>query len=147
MYRRKHGQLGVLLVHPGGPFWKNKDAGAWTIPKGELDDHEEPLATAIREFHEETGLTPQPPYIQLPSITQKAGKVVHAWAFEGDCDPALIKSNTYEVQWPPKSGKWITCPEVDRAEFFDLAAAKQRINPAQIALLDALAESRASKAL
>jgi predicted NUDIX family NTP pyrophosphohydrolase len=139
MYRRCHNRLEVLLVHPGGPFFRNKDAGAWTIPKGEPNEGEDLLAVAIREFQEETGLTPQPPYLPLDPIRQKAGKLVHAWAFEGNCDPAAIVSNTFTIPWPPRSGKFRTFPEVDQAEFFDLEAARLKINPAQIALLDQLA--------
>ena len=139
MYRRRNSSLEVLLVHPGGPFFKNKDAGAWTIPKGEPNEDEDLLAVAVREFEEETGLTPQPPYLPLDPVRQKAGKVVHAWAFEGDCDPACIASNTFTIQWPPRSGKFATFPEVDRAGFFDLETARQKMNAAQTAFLDQLA--------
>jgi predicted NUDIX family NTP pyrophosphohydrolase len=138
MHRRRGGGREVLLVHPGGPFWAKKDLGAWTIPKGELAEGEDELTTARREFEEETGLRPEGPFHPLGSVKQKAGKLVHAWAFEGDCDPAAIRSNTVRVQWPPGSGQWRTFPEVDRAEWFDLAEARRRINPAQAALLDAL---------
>lgn len=130
--------LQVLLVHPGGPFWKNKDLGAWSIPKGEVADGEDLLATARREFQEELGLAPTPPFRPLGQIRQKAGKIVHAWAFAGDCDPKECRSNTYRVEWPPKSGKWVAYPEVDRAEFFDLKAAREKINAGQVPLLDAL---------
>jgi predicted NUDIX family NTP pyrophosphohydrolase len=138
MFRRRGRALEVLLVHPGGPFWAKKDLGAWTIPKGELAEGEDELATARREFEEETGLRPEAPMHPLGSVKQKAGKVVHAWAFEGDCDPATLRSNTYRVQWPPGSGQWRTYPEVDRAEWFALAEARERINPAQAALLETL---------
>ena len=138
MYRRRAGALEVLLVHPGGPFWTRKDLGAWTIPKGEPAEGEDEIATARREFQEETGLEPIAPFLPLGSVTQKAGKVVHAWAFEGDCDPAAVRSNTYRVQWPPRSGQWRTFPEVDRAEWFAPDEARRRINPAQAALIDAL---------
>lgn len=138
MYRFRDGKLQVLLVHPGGPFWKNKDDGAWTIPKGEAASSEELLATALREFTEETGLVPRPPYTPLSPVRQRAGKLVHAWAFEGDCDPSAIRSNTFELEWPPHSGKLVEFPEVDRAEFFDLAAARIKINPSQAKLLDEL---------
>lgn len=144
MYRRTTG-LEVLLVHPGGPFFRNKDAGAWTIPKGEIGPDEEPLAAAIREFTEETGLTPMPPFLPLPTIRQKGGKIVQAWAFEGDCDPAAISSNTFEMEWPPRSGKRITVPEIDRAGFFDLETARIKINPAQVEFLDELARIVASQ--
>jgi len=143
MFRRRRPGLEVLLVHPGGPFWKNKDLGAWSIPKGEVEEGEDLLAAAQREFAEELGFAPSGvatgPFIPLSPVKQKSGKVVHAWGFEGDCDPAGCKSNTMRMLWPPKSGKWITIPEVDRAEFFDLATAKGKINPAQAALVDELA--------
>jgi predicted NUDIX family NTP pyrophosphohydrolase len=136
LYRRRGGVLEFLLVHPGGPFWKNKDAGAWTIPKGQLGDNEEPLAAAIREFEEELGFKPTGPFIELMPIKQKGGKIVRAWAVEGDCDPTQIKSNTFTMEWPPKSGKQADFPEIDRAEFFKLGEAKEKINPAQIPLLE-----------
>jgi predicted NUDIX family NTP pyrophosphohydrolase len=138
MFRRREGGLEVLLVHPGGPFWAKKDLGAWTIPKGEVAEGEDALAAARREFEEETGVRPEGPFRPLGAVKQKAGKLVHAWAFEGDCDPAAIRSNTFRVEWPPRSGEWRTFPEVDRAEWFDLAEARRRINPAQVGLLDAL---------
>lgn len=138
LYRLRNGLLEFLLVHPGGPFWKNKDAGAWTIPKGELADNEEPLAAAVREFEEELGFKPTGSFIELAPIKQKGGKIVHAWAVEGDCDPAQIKSNTFTMEWPPKSGKQAEFPEVDRAEFFKLGEAKEKINQAQIPLLEEL---------
>jgi predicted NUDIX family NTP pyrophosphohydrolase len=138
MYRRRSGALQVLLVHPGGPFWTKRDLGAWTIPKGEVAQGEDPLATARREFEEETSLRANGPFLPLGSVTQKAGKVVHAWAFEGDCDPALVESNTFEVEWPPRSGKWRSFPEVDRAEWFSLEDARLKLNAAQTSLLDAL---------
>lgn len=135
---RKAPTLQVLLVHPGGPFWTNKDLGAWSIPKGEVQEGEDLLAAAQREFTEELGFPPTPPFHPLGQIRQKAGKIVHAWAFQGDCDPTQCKSNTYRVEWPPKSGKWASYPEVDRAEFFDLPTAREKINPGQIPFLDAL---------
>jgi len=140
MYRRRAGALQVLLVHPGGPFWAKKDLGAWTIPKGEVAEGEDLLATARREFEEETSLRPDGPFEPLGSITQKAGKVVHAWAFEGDCDPTAVRSNTYKVEWPPRSGQWREFPEVDRAEWFSLADARAKINAAQAELLARLEE-------
>jgi predicted NUDIX family NTP pyrophosphohydrolase len=142
MFRRRGTALEVLLVHPGGPFWAKKDLGAWTIPKGEVAEGEDALATARREFEEETGTRPEGPFRPLGSAKQKGGKTVHAWAFEGDCDPAAIRSNTFRLQWPPGSGEWRTFPEVDRADWFDLGEARRRINPAQAALLDALEETR-----
>jgi predicted NUDIX family NTP pyrophosphohydrolase len=138
LYRIRNGALEFLLVHPGGPFWKNKDAGAWTIPKGEIGNNEELLAAAVREFEEELGFKPSGPFTELTPIKQKAGKVVHAWAFEGDCDPTQIKSNTFTMEWPPKSGKQAEFPEVDHAKFFNLGDAKAKINPAQIPLLEEL---------
>jgi predicted NUDIX family NTP pyrophosphohydrolase len=138
MYRRQGSTLQVLLVHPGGPFWKSKDLGAWSIPKGEVQGDEDLLATAQREFAEELGFAPTPPFQPLGQIRQKAGKIVHAWAFEGDCDPTKCASNTYRVEWPPKSGKWASYPEVDRAEFFDLPTAREKINAGQVPFLDAL---------
>ena len=138
MFRRGEGGLEVLLVHPGGPFWVKKDLGAWTIPTGELEEGEDALATACREFEEETGLTPSGPFHPLGSVKQKAGKVVHAWAFEGDGAAETMRSNTIKVEWPPRSGRWQEIPEVDRAEWFRLDDARTRINPAQVLLLDAL---------
>ena len=138
MYRRRAGRLEVLLAHPGGPYWMNKDAGAWTIPKGLVDENEDLLASAKREFEEETGFRPNGEFVSLGAIKQKAGKVVNAWAFEGDLDPTAIKSNTYQEQWPPKSGQWKTFPEIDRAEFFAVDVARTKINQAQAELLSRL---------
>lgn len=139
MYRFAQDGIEVLLAHPGGPYWRHKDLGAWTIPKGEVGTGEDELAAAQREFREETGVQPHPPYVDLGRIRQRSGKIVRAWAFEGDCDPAAIISNMHEVEWPPRSGKRIQCPEVDRAEFFTIEAARRKILPAQNGLLDALA--------
>ena len=137
MYRLRNGELEFLLAHPGGTFWRNKDNAAWTIPKGEIRADEDPLAAARREFEEETGVKPNAEkFIELTPIKQRSGKVVHAWAFEGDCDPTCIKSNTFEIEWPPKSGRYETCPEIDRAEFFTLQAARKKIMPAQFPLLE-----------
>jgi predicted NUDIX family NTP pyrophosphohydrolase len=138
MYRVRDGELEFLLAHPGGPFWKHRDAGAWTIPKGEIQSGEEPLSAARREFEEEIGLKPQGTFVELKPVTQKGGKIVHAWAFEGECDTTCIRSNTFQMEWPPRSGKFETCPEVDRACFFRMAEAKQKINPAQVAFLEEL---------
>lgn len=139
LYRRQSGQVQVLLVHPGGPFWANKDAGAWTIPKGELEEGEDPLDTALREFEEETGIVPDAPgAIPLGSVRQKAGKTVHAWGVEGDLDSDAIRSNTFTIEWPPASGKTAEFPEIDRAEWFDLTTARIKVNPAQSAFLDRL---------
>ena len=138
MFRRRDGALEVLLVHPGGPFWAKKDLGAWTIPKGELEKGEDALATAQREFEEETGIAPSGPFHPLGSIKQKAGKVVHAWAFEGDGAAETMRSNTVKVEWPRSSGRFKEFPEVDRGEFFDLDTARRKLNPAQVAFLDRL---------
>ena len=138
MYRLRPAEF--LLVHPGGPFWKNKDAGAWTIPKGELKPGEDPLLAAQREFEEELGFKPYGPFIPLSPIKQKAGKLVRAWAFEGDFDTARLKSNTFSMEWPPRSGRQQEFPEVDRAAFFHLNEAKEKINPAQVAFLIELSQ-------
>lgn len=140
LFRRPAGTLDVFLAHPGGPFWASRDAGAWTIPKGLIDPGEDPLTAARREFGEETGLHPAGPFLPLGSVRQKAGKVVHAWACEGDADPAAATSNTMRVEWPPRSGKWMTVPEVDRCAWFDPATAREKINPAQAGLIDRLEE-------
>ena len=142
MYRVREGDLEFLLVHPGGPFWKHRDAGAWTIPKGEIQPGEEPLATAKREFEEELGLKPEGHFIELKPITQKGGKIVHGWAFEGDFDAATLQSNTFQLEWPPRSGKFQSFPEVDRAEFFRMADAMEKINPAQVLFLQELEQFR-----
>jgi predicted NUDIX family NTP pyrophosphohydrolase len=138
MFRRSGGAVAVFLVHPGGPFWKNKDAGAWSIPKGLINLGEEPLAAARREFREETGFEPRGDFIPLGTIQQKAGKVVHAWAFEGDADPNSIKSNMTRVELPRGSGRWIEVPEVDRAGWFEPAAAREKINSAQAEFINRL---------
>jgi predicted NUDIX family NTP pyrophosphohydrolase len=138
MYRTRadNGAAEFFLVHPGGPFFAKRDAGVWTIPKGEPAGGEDLLDCARREFREETGFDPGPgPFLPLGSVKQKGGKTIHAWAFAGDHDPAAIVSNTFKVQWPPKSGKWIAVPEVDRAGWFSLDEASAKINPAQQELL------------
>ena len=136
---RQTPELEVLLVHPGGPFWAKKDLAAWSIPKGEHEEGEDAQACAIREFTEETGSAPMPGELDdLGAIKQKAGKVVQAWALEGDLDAAGVRSNTFSMQWPPRSGRMQDFPEVDRAEWFSLEAARERINPAQAAFLDRL---------
>jgi predicted NUDIX family NTP pyrophosphohydrolase len=138
LFRRGAQGLEVLLAHPGGPFWRDRDAGAWTIPKGIVDEGEDLLDAARREFQEETGITPGGPFIPLASIRQKAGKVVHAWAWEGDADASAIVSNTAEVEWPPGSGRWVTYPEVDRCAWCNPDSARRRINSAQAELIDRL---------
>jgi predicted NUDIX family NTP pyrophosphohydrolase len=120
MYRTVGGDTQVLLAHPGGPFFKNKDEGAWSIPKGEIEPDEDYLEAAKREFAGETGITPTGSFIELTPVKQKGGKIVHAWAFDGDCDPTKIVSNTFTMEWPPKSGRQTDFSEIDRAEFFDL---------------------------
>ena len=132
----------MLLVHPGGPMWARKDEGAWSIPKGEYETDEDPLSAARREFAEELGSpAPDGPASDLGEIRQKSGKVVRAWALEGDLDAGAIVSNTCELEWPPRSGRTITIPEVDRAEWFTLAEARRRVNPAQLPLLQRLKEA------
>jgi len=138
LYRFREGVLQVLLAHPGGPFWAKKDSGAWTIPKGEIGDSEEPLAAARRELREETGLDLDGEFIALAPVRQKSGKWVHAWALEGDCDPAAIRSNTFSVEWPPKSGKQREFPEIDRAAWFTIPEAREKILAAQAGFLDEL---------
>jgi predicted NUDIX family NTP pyrophosphohydrolase len=139
VHRGAGAELEVLLVHPGGPMWSKRDAGAWSIPKGEYESDEEPLAAARREFAEELGVPPPdgPPQ-DLGEVRQKSGKVVRGWAVEGDLDVSEISSNTVTVQWPPRSGRTLEIPEVDRAEWFGPEAAREKINPAQAVLLDRL---------
>ncbi len=138
MYRLHKGRLELLLAHPGGPFFRNKDEGAWTIPKGEVEPGEELLEAAKREFTEETGVIPTGPFKALTPVKQKGGKIVHAWAFEGDCDPGAIVSNTFSMEWPPRSGRQMEFAEIDRAEFFGISEARRKIISAQIPLLDEL---------
>ena len=127
------------MVHPGGPYWAKKDLGAWSIPKGEYDPAEDPLEAARREFEEETGLIATGPFTPLASLKQPSGKVVSAWAFQGDCDPTTINSNTFSMEWPPRSGKQQSFPEVDRGEWFPIPVAKDKINKGQVGFLDELA--------
>ena len=138
LYRKRAGALEVFLVHPGGPFWTKKDAGAWTIPKGEIGEDEDPLVAARREMAEETGFSPEGRFIELPPVRQKAGKLVLAWAIEGDCDPAQFRSNLFEMEFPPRSGRMAEFPEVDRGDWFSLGEARGRILEAQMPFLDAL---------
>jgi predicted NUDIX family NTP pyrophosphohydrolase len=140
LYRKRKGRLEVLLVHMGGPLWAKKDLGTWSIPKGNPAPGEDELSAARREFEEETGFSARGEFLPLGTITQKGGKQVSAWAFEGDCDPRLLKSNTFVMEWPPHSGKNQEFPEVDRAEFFAVDEAKKKINPAQAELLARLEE-------
>ncbi len=139
LHRQGDAGVEVLLVHPGGPFWARKDLGAWSIPKGELGDGEDPRACALREFAEETGThLPAGALAELGSVKLKSGKLVVAFAVEGDLDPATISSNTFELEWPPRSGRLQTFPEVDRAGWFGLDAAREKLNPAQAAFVDRL---------
>jgi predicted NUDIX family NTP pyrophosphohydrolase len=138
LFRRTGAAPELLLAHPGGPFWARRDDGAWTIPKGVPAPGEALLDAAVREFTEETGASPVGPYRSLGSVTQKAGKTVHAWAAEGDLDPSTVVSNTTTTEWPPRSGRWITYPEVDRCAWFDPVAARRKLNPAQAEFVDRL---------
>jgi predicted NUDIX family NTP pyrophosphohydrolase len=141
LYRRRTGGPEVLLVHPGGPFWKNKDLGAWSIPKGEYEEGEDPRATALREFEEELGASPPDGDLAaLGTIRQAGGKLVTGWAAEGNIDPASVRSNTFSLEWPPRSGVMREFPEIDRARWFPLAEARRRINPAQAVFIDRLAD-------
>ena len=144
IHRQRAGVLEVLLVHPGGPFFKNKDAGAWSIPKGEVDASEDALAAACRELLEETGLLAAGPFIDLGSVTQRGGKVVIAFACAADHDLTAIVSNRFEIEWPPRSGRRVSFPEVDRAEYFALPLARLKINAAQSAFLERLERALAS---
>ena len=137
LYRHR-GELEIFLVHPGGPFWASKDAGAWTIPKGEIAEGEESLEAAKREFLEETGFEINGNFQQLNAIKQAGGKIVQAWAIEGDCDPAQLKSNHFSIEWPPKSGKPREFPEVDRGGWFTVPEARTKILAGQIGLIDQL---------
>jgi len=145
MYRIRGGALEVLLVHLGGPFWAKKDAGAWFIPKGEIEPGEDELAAAQREFEEETGFKAAGPFIALGSVKHKGGKIVTAWAFEGDCDPASLKSNTFKMEWPPRSGKQREFPEVDRAAFFTVETAREKMHPAEFEFFPRLQAKAASR--
>ena len=138
LYRKINKNPEVFLVHPGGPFWQKKNLGAWTIPKGELDDEEDALSAAKREFEEETGTSLSGSFHTLTPVKQKSGKVVYAWALEGDLNAEKIVSNTFEIEWPPKSGKKQSFPEIDKAQWFNLADAKQKINSSQANLIDEL---------
>ena len=141
MYRRRSRNLEVFLVHPGGPFFAKKDHGAWTIPKGEYLDSEVPLEAAKREFQEETGFPVPETFLDLGWIKQAGGKIVSAWAFEGDFDPAKMVSNLCEVEWPPRSGRLMEIPEADRGAWFSIGEAKERIKSTQIPLIDRLVKA------
>jgi predicted NUDIX family NTP pyrophosphohydrolase len=141
LFRRKDAGLEVLLVHPGGPLWTKKDEGAWSIPKGQMDAGEDPLLAARREFEEELGSLVSGDFLPLAPIRQAGGKLVYAWAVESDFDPTTFKSGTFSMEWPPRSGRLQTFPEVDRAEWFSIEDARRKINKAQIALLDQLSQA------
>jgi predicted NUDIX family NTP pyrophosphohydrolase len=140
LYRRKNGEIEFLLVHLGGPFWAKKDEGAWFLPKGEVNPGEDEKAAAIRELREETGLEfdPSSALISLGTVKHKSGKTVHAWAFEGSCDPGAVRSNTFEMEWPPRSGKKQTFPEIDRAAFFTVATAEKKMHQTEFEFLSRL---------
>jgi predicted NUDIX family NTP pyrophosphohydrolase len=140
LYRIRHAAIEVLLVHPGGPYWKTKDDGAWSIPKGEFSPAEDPLVAARREFFEETGVAIEGDLRALKPIQQPGGKIVHAWAVEGDLDPTTIVSNTFEIEWPPRSGRLQSFPEIDRAAWFALPEATRKILRGQVPLLEELAQ-------
>jgi predicted NUDIX family NTP pyrophosphohydrolase len=138
LFREADGGREVLLVHPGGPFWAKKDAGAWSIPKGEIGEREDPLTAARREFEEETGVRPVGEALALEPRRQPGGKLVYAWAMRGDLDPAAVKSTTFSMEWPPRSGRQQEFPEIDRAEWFTLEEARTKILKGQVAFLDDL---------
>ena len=139
VFRRTSGGLEVLLAHPGGPFWAKKDEGAWSIPKGELAAEEDPLAAALREFEEETGVIIAGTPLALQPVRQPSGKIIRAWALEGDLDPATVKSNTFSLEWPPRSGRQQEFPEIDRVAWLPVEEARRKIVPGQVPLLEQLA--------
>lgn len=140
MFRKTGHNLELFLVHPGGPFWAKKDVGAWSIPKGLVDQNEDEVAAAQREFTEETSLVASGPFIDLGMVRLKSGKLVHAWAFEGDCDSSKIRSNTFKIEWPPRSKQMKEFPEIDQARFFSVTEARQRINQSQVPFIDRLVQ-------
>jgi predicted NUDIX family NTP pyrophosphohydrolase len=138
MYRRRNDCIEVFLVHPGGPFWAKKNLGAWSVPKGEYTDGEPPLQAAVREFHEETGFHPEGNFLELGVVKQAGGKVIAVWSFEGDCDPADLVSNRFQLEWPPRSGRLIEFPEADRGDWFSIPDARKHILKSQEPFLDGL---------
>ena len=142
---RRRGELVIFLVHPGGPFWAKQDAGAWSLPKGELNEGEDLLEAAKREFTEETGFKVDGEFLPLETIRQAGGKIIQAWAIEADCDPAQVRSNLFTMEWPPKSGRKKEFPEIDRARWFAISEARPRMNPAQVGLIDQLLLALAAK--
>ncbi len=138
MYRRTGDKIEILLVHPGGPFWAKKDQAAWSIPKGEHSEDENPLDAAIREFHEETGFSVSGDFIDLGEVKQPNRKIIHAWTIEGDCNPEELASNTFEIEWPPKSGRFQNFPEVDRAAWFSPSVARTKLHKGQVVFVDLL---------
>ncbi len=138
MYRVRNRRLEVFLVHPGGPFWANKDLGAWSIPKGEYPEGEDPLAAARREYYEETGFDATGEFRELATLRQPGGKRIRAWAFEGDCDAEALKSNSFTMEWPPKSGRQAEFPEIDRARWIDVDIAREKILKGQRGFIDEL---------
>ena len=139
MFRRDGDAVQVLLVHPGGPFWRKKDLGAWSLPKGEYAEPENAFDAALREFEEETGMKAAGTFLPLGQVRQPGGKLVTAWAFEGDCDPSAVRSNSFSMEWPPKSGRLEQFPEIDRADWFTLAEAREKILKGQAGFLERLA--------
>lgn len=138
MFRRRAGALELLLAHPGGPFWVRRDEAAWTLPKGEIGPQEDPLVAARREFLEETGFASNPPFLPLGEVRQKSGKRITAWAFEGDADPATLVSNPFELEWPPRSGRIQSFPEVDRVQWYAPGEARRKLIAGQVPFVDAL---------
>lgn len=145
MYRHGAGGVELLLVHPGGPVWRNRDDGAWSFPKGEFSEGEDPLAVARRELEEETGCAPEGDFLELGTVRQAGGKLVHLWGVEGDCDADAIRSNTFSMEWPPRSGRRAAFPEVDRAGWFGPDDARRKLLPAQVAFVDRLLELLAKR--
>jgi predicted NUDIX family NTP pyrophosphohydrolase len=145
LFRRHNGEIEVFLAHPGGPFWAKKDAGAWTIPKGEYEPGEEPLDAARREFEEETGFKVDGEFLDLGTVTQNSGKIVAAWAVEGNCDPEKLVSNYCQVEWPPRSRRMIDIPEVDRGAWYSIEEARKKMFTAQISFLDRLIEKEGTR--